>query len=312
MKKKEWLPIVIGLVVLVILAVGCLLLKQYNSNQVTEEEEEDVLFSFSDADVTDLEFVDKAGAVLHLLNQNGEWLYAEDTEHCKVATDAVQNLLTAINDLVVLEQFENVSNLADYGLEHPVNTVTLTVADEAYVLHIGNYNDTTANQYVLFQNDKDTVYAVDTSLIGVFNVDIFNLAVGENFPTLTEDSIKKAVLKKGEEEILLPSTAYSDLIAFSYNNYVEYYCSDFSKYGLDNPQMSLQLTYLVAIDDENNVDADGITGTISTEQNMTLSIGNQYTDKETGVVCYYVRTDATNEVHSIAADKIDKLISDEE
>ena len=37
MKKKEWLPIVIGLVVLVILAVGCLLLKQYNSMEDMEE-----------------------------------------------------------------------------------------------------------------------------------------------------------------------------------------------------------------------------------------------------------------------------------
>lgn len=312
MKKKQWLPIVLGIFVLILFTGGYVVLKQYNEQQADADSSEAILFSFVDADVTDLQFLDTSGQLLHLSKQDGTWLNVADTEHCTLVEESVQNLLTAINGLVVFKQFENVASLADYGLETPVNTVTLTVAGETYVLDIGNYNTTTSNQYVLLNEDKNIIYAVDTSLIGIFDVDIFDLVVGENFPTLTEDSVKAATLVIGENKTELASELYGSFATFSFNNYVEYYCTDFSKYGLQEPQMVLNITYLVAMDDENNVGEDGITGTVSVEQKLALSIGKKYTDSETGVECYYVRMGNSNEVHSIAVDKIDNLITDKE
>ncbi len=312
MKKKEWIPVLGGLLVIVLFVAGYFALKQHNEKQEREEATQKALLVFAYEDVTDIEFTDSQGNPIHLQRQGDEWVYLDDTEHCQLVQEAVSNLLMAVNELIVLNQLEDVSSLADYGLEPPVNEVKLTISDEAYSIQIGNYNKTSISQYVTYNGDMSVVYAVDTSLIGIFDVDIFDLVEGENFPSLTSDVIQQVTYKTAGELEDERLTDYSGISTITFNNYVEYYCTDFSKYGLSTPEITINITYLEMVDDQSNVDGDGISGTVSREKKLQLSIGDKYIDEETKVECYYVRMNDSKEVHSIAVEKIDKLLSDKE
>lgn len=309
MKMKKMLPLLVGIVVFALLIGGYAALKNKNENAQTSEEDAPALYSYALDDLTEASFTDKHGNTLTFAQGTDGWTYAEDKESCQVLEEPLSELLNKICTLSAsdtIDLAESGNTLSDYGLEAPENQITLKTKDASVSVSIGGYNDTTACQYVTLDGNTEKIYAVSVNLTGAFKVDIFDLIAGENFPVIDETSIKKVTYNSNGETKDLSSDMWSELATMSFNNYVDYNCTDFSKYGLHKPWLILEIAYTENIASD-STDEDGQAETETREVKTVVEFGTEYKDEETNQVCYYVRLKDSKEVHSITKEKMAAL-----
>ena len=161
--KKQKVQLIILLALLLVFVGGYFGLQKYNKDEAEKESESTytALSLGDDADVT----------ILHVKNTNGEftlekaddetWTLKEDSsvdvDESKITTK-ISSLKSITSDQIV----EDYSDLSDFGLAEPAETVEITVADGAtHTLKIGDYNNT-VNKYYVLVDDNTTIYTVNS------------------------------------------------------------------------------------------------------------------------------------------------------
>lgn len=309
MKMKKMLPLLAGIVVFALLICGYAALKNKNENAQSSEEDAPALYSYALDDLTEFSFIDEHGKTLAFTQEADGWAYAEDKENCQVLEEPLSELLNKVctlsaSDTIALAESGNA--LSDYGLETPENQIVLKTADASVTVAVGGYNDTTSCQYVTLDGNTEKIYAVPVNLTGAFKVELFDLIAGENFPVIDETSIQQVTYNSNGDTKELSSDMWSELTTMSFNNYVDYNCTDFSKYGLHKPWLTLEIAYTESVDSD-STDEEGQTQAETREVKTVVEFGTEYEDEETQQVCYYVRLKDSREVHSITKEKMAAL-----
>ena len=104
------------------------------------------------------------------------WTVSEATHAQQLATDQTKavGMMSNLASLTAIEKFET-DKLADYGLDKPKYTLTLTdSAGKTYVVKVGNKATTSPRYYVLTNDDTKTVYLVQNSTVDML---IANIAI---------------------------------------------------------------------------------------------------------------------------------------
>jgi uncharacterized protein DUF4340 len=104
------------------------------------------------------------------------WTVSEATNAQQLATDQTKavGMMSNLASLTAIEKFET-DKLADYGLDKPKYTMTLTdSAGKTYVVKVGNKATTTPRYYVLKDDDTKTVYLVQNTTVDML---IANIAI---------------------------------------------------------------------------------------------------------------------------------------
>ena len=104
------------------------------------------------------------------------WTVSEATNAQQLATDQTKavGMMSNLASLTAIEKFET-DKLADYGLDKPKYTLTLTdSAGKTYAVKVGNKATTTPRYYVLINDDTKNVYLVQNSTVDML---IANIAV---------------------------------------------------------------------------------------------------------------------------------------
>lgn len=104
------------------------------------------------------------------------WTVSEATNPQQLATDQTKavGMMSNLASLSALEKFET-DKLADYGLDKPKYTMTLTDSDnKTYAVKVGNKAVTTPRYYVLANDDTKNVYLVQSSTVDML---IANIAI---------------------------------------------------------------------------------------------------------------------------------------
>ncbi len=116
------------------------------------------------------------GKVVMTKDAASVWTVSEATNAQQLATDQTKavGMMSNLASLTAVEKFET-DKLADYGLDKPKYTMTLTDSDgKTYSVKVGNKATTTPRYYVLMNDDTKTVYLVQNSIVDML---IANIAI---------------------------------------------------------------------------------------------------------------------------------------
>ena len=116
----------------------------------------------------------------------------------------------AISTVTASKAIEDVEDLAQYGLEDPVCSVTVT-AGKTSKLRIGNETGLGGQRYLSLGDGN--VYLVDSSLLSSFSYDLYSIIQKESIPSMSD--IRSFVVDDGSRQFTIDylensGLAYSD------------------------------------------------------------------------------------------------------
>lgn len=181
-QKRKFKILLVALVVLSMAYAGIYFF------QKKQEEKAEAEKNASEITVMQME-IENVSAFSYQLNgetlsfeKNGEvWQYQGDAS-LDLDEDAVEKMLLTATSLTAEEKLENGSDLSEYGLDVPQNSITIRSNEGEKTLYIGDTNAMTGNDYVMLEGDE-TIYIVDTSLRSAFEKDLETLTEKETDTT---------------------------------------------------------------------------------------------------------------------------------
>ncbi len=256
---------------------------------VTSIEEEIVAVSWNYTTDLSFELVDE------------EWVYTEDTS-ISIESTYLTTIISTYSNITAERELVGGDTLADYGLEDPAYTITLTDASGVEtVCYIGNAADT---NYYFAINDKENVYTVSDSVLTNISYEITDLVLDDVFVYLYSDEIQSVTITSPEEELsftddadafemMATGIAYLDLSTCVNANASD----ELELYGLDEEQRVVWTVEYIMTSDDTSESTDEEEGEL---ESATLYIGAY--DEELGV--YYVQSEGSNMVYTMDIDTI--------
>lgn len=340
--KKRGLAVVTGVLVLCLLLGVYIWLKNRNETQETaseateENEDAEEVVAISKDDVSGFSFNIEDGQVTWV-KEDENWILSGQ-EDFPVDESKVESKLVLLSSITSERTLDGIENLKDYGLEDPVNTITVEMKDgTTHKIVVGDKNPSTNHTYIYLNDEKNVIYTVEQNLGELFSGTIYDFSVSEEYPTVTASTIQKIEVEKKNQSYTVESdadsstgwyvtdqkgnmkeadstnvgTMQSTVAGLTYNGYYAYDCEDWETYGLDEPRMTVKIRYTEQAaeeedgenteSDENKEDAEEME---IVEKNIVLYIGDLSEDGN-----YYIRLGDSSQVHGMAQSTIDSLMN---
>ena len=362
--KKKTVKLVSAVVVLGVLCAAYEGVNFYVTSQEEKETEENDtsvdLVSMEADDITAVSFTADQNEV-EFDKKDDSWTEKSDANF-PVNQDTVDSAVKGVASLTADQEISDVEDMSQYDLDNPQNTITLTTADGDTSLQIGM--ESSNNQYYVKKEDDDkNVYLVSSSSIEPFMGTLYDFAESGTFPSVTSATITDVKVDKenGYEltqdadnlfwnvsdgkttekaDTTKAGTVTSAIGSLAYDKFVDYNCTDDSKYGFDDPYAVITVKYTEeeAVesdeDSEESTDADTEESTTdeaaadtsedadasdedssedkqetqTVEKTLTIYVGDETGDDR------YVKVDDSKEVYTITKDSLtdilDSIMSD--
>lgn len=341
--KKKTIILLLCILCLILLLTAYLTLRQRNiaaSQESLAEPVTEPVLNIDENDITSVSF--KINTSFVTFEKTDEtWTLKEDPGF-PVDPSALLETLSWLTPLEAVRILSAPDTLSEYGLDHPQNIITLTMADGTETtLTIGNANPSTGDNYVMRNNDSATLYTIGNDLLASISDNLYDYASGEEIPYLMASNITGFAVTLGDNHLIVKlennlwtvtengqtlssvsqQTAAADLslmTGLSYQGYVEYNCTSPEQYGLTPPIATISIFYMNDAETDVTEKAEQESVEISeeasekttdaasqrTELQLVFHIG---TSDENGN--YYVQQENSTEVHTLSATVIDTLLS---
>ena len=356
--KKKTVKLVSAVVVLGVLCAAYEGVNFYVTSQEEKETEENDtsvdLVSLEADDITAVSFTADQNEV-EFDKKDDSWTEKSDANF-PVNQDTVDSAVKGVASLTADQEISDVEDMSQYDLDNPQNTITLTTADGDTSLQIGM--ESSNNQYYVKKEDDDkNVYLVSSSSIEPFMGTLYDFAESGTFPSVTSATITDVKVDKenGYEltqdadnlfwnvsdgkttekaDTTKAGTVTSAIGSLAYDKFVDYNCTDDSKYGFDNPYAVITVKYTEeeAVesdeDSEESTDADTEESTTdeaaadtsedadasdedssedeqetqTVEKTLTIYVGDETGDDR------YVKVDDSKEVYTITKDSLTDIL----
>ena len=174
MKKKKNSLIAMA-VVLILLVAAFIGIKQYNKVQANKEPEDTSTFAVNDLIADDITTVSYSyeGETFDFVKDGDTW-YAVSDRELSLTQYRIKALATYMAPLTAERQIDDISDLAEYGLKLPSQTITVSTGSEEFTINVGDYNSLTDKYYVAIPGEN-RVYMVDSYTIGRYQVTLEDL-----------------------------------------------------------------------------------------------------------------------------------------
>lgn len=298
---------------LLLLALAVLLgttaaVKALSPKEEASQEVYTTIFTVDSETVTDLHW--KYSEDVYVTKKDDTWVYSEDPAF-PLDSSYIDTMLSALSEITSAKTIENVEDWDQYTLEAPVCEINFTADGKDYTIKVGE-ETSLGNQRYLSIGDGNA-YLVDASFLSAFQYGLYDILKMEEVPEMdnvlslehiSSDSNYTIENKEGS------GLAYSDEYIWFLNDQpldteltetllryvtdttwqecVNYHAEDLSKYGLDNPAVTMVAHYT---QEEN-----------SQEQTFSLEIGDACEDG------YYARISGSNMVYTIPKTAAEALI----
>lgn len=356
--KKKTVKLVSAVVVLGVLCAAYEGVNFYVTSQEEKENEENDtsvdLVSLEADDITAVSFTADQNEV-EFDKKDDSWTEKSDANF-PVNQDTVDSAVKGVASLTADQEISDVEDMSQYDLDNPQNTITLTTADGDTSLQIGM--ESSNNQYYVKKEDDDkNVYLVSSSSIEPFMGTLYDFAESGTFPSVTSATITDVKVDKenGYEltqdtdnlfwnvsdgkttekaDTTKAGTVTSAVGSLAYDKFVDYNCTDDSKYGFDDPYAVITVKYTEeeAVesdeDSEESTDADTEESTTdetaadtsedadasdedssedeqetqTVEKTLTIYVGDETGDDR------YVKVDDSREVYTITKDSLTDIL----
>lgn len=356
--KKKTVKLVSAVVVLGVLCAAYEGVNYYVTSQEEKETEENDtsvdLVSLEADDITAVSFTADQNEV-EFDKKDDSWTEKSDANF-PVNQDTVDSAVKGVASLTADQEISDVEDMSQYDLDNPQNTITLTTADGDTSLQIGM--ESSNNQYYVKKADDDkNVYLVSSTSIEPFMGTLYDFAESGTFPSVTSATITDVKVDKengyeltqdadnlfwnvsdGETtekaDTTKAGTVTSAVGSLAYDKFVDYNCTDDSKYGFDDPYAVITVKYTEeeAVesdeDSEESTDADTEESTTdeatadtsedadasdedssedeqetqTVEKTLTIYVGDETGDDR------YVKVDDSKEVYTITKDSLTDIL----
>lgn len=356
--KKKTVKLVSAVVVLGVLCAAYEGVNFYVTSQEEKETEENDtsvdLVSLEADDITAVSFTADQNEV-EFDKKDDSWTEKSDANF-PVNQDTVDSAVKGVASLTADQEIFDVEDMSQYDLDNPQNTITLTTADGDTSLQIGM--ESSNNQYYVKKEDDDkNVYLVSSSSIEPFMGTLYDFAESGTFPSVTSATITDVKVDKENSYELTQDadnlfwnvsdgkttekadttkagTVTSAVGSLAYDKFVDYNCTDDSKYGFDDPYAVITVKYTEeeAVesdeDSEESTDADTEESTTdeaaadtsedadasdedssedeqetqTVEKTLTIYVGDETGDDR------YVKVDDSKEVYTITKDSLTDIL----
>ena len=343
--KKKTVKLVSAVVVLGVVSGAYVGVNSYVSSQEKKESEaEDTSVELTSLDmdnITSVAFTAGQDKV-EFDKKDDTWSEKGDADF-PVNQDTLNTAVGGVASLSAAQEISDVEDLSEYDLDSPQNEITLTTDDGDTVLQIGMENDSTSQYYVRKSDDDKKVYLVDSSAVEPFMGTLYDFAESGTFPSVTSSTITEVKVDKedGYELTQDPDnlfwnvsdgktsekadtdkagTVTSAIGSLAYDSFVDYNCTDDSKYGFDDPYAVITAKYTEEetveddSEDESSADSEAKKDSSDTEEDseeaetktvekeITICVGD-----ETGSD-RYVKVDDSKEVYTITEDSLTDIL----
>ena len=356
--KKKTVKLVSAVVVLGVLCAAYEGVNFY----VTSQEEKETEENDTSVDLVSLEADDITAVSFTADQDNVEFDKKDDTwteksdANFPVNQDTVDSAVKGVASLTADQEISDVEDMSQYDLDNPQNTITLTTADGDTSLQIGM--ESSNNQYYVKKEDDDkNVYLVSSSSIEPFMGTLYDFAESGTFPSVTSATITDVKVDKENSYELTQDadnlfwnvsdgkttekadttkagTVTSAVGSLAYDKFVDYNCTDDSKYGFDDPYAVITVKYTedeaVESDEDSEASTDADTEESTTdeaaadtsedadasdedssedeqetqtvEKTLTIYVGDETGDDR------YVKVDDSKEVYTITKDSLTDIL----
>lgn len=317
MKKKGVSIIIMAaallILVVVYMAVSSSVSDTSDTTDTTEEESVYVISSIVTSEIENITFTNEG--ISYSFDYNGkEWGYTEDDKFpvddaslAKIAS--ALGAIEATRELDAGEGYEK-----EYGLESPLHKIDVKLkGGNSYTFKIGSYNRH-MDSYYITSSAKEKVYMVIADFEKLFDVELFDMLLLEEMPSITASKVTKieattpggkitlSVSSVTDEETSEKKTVYThvntaggettleaesakDIIAaltsLDLDTCKEYYLSeeDFALYGLDaDNRTKIKISYTVEVSSTDNV--TGVETKKDIEKEYTYYVGEMMVEAE--------------------------------
>ena len=183
-KKKQLIFIFVCFTMILAAYLG----SQYYQNHFPVDDEEDEI-SVLDIDTS---LVNEIGITngeetINLQKDNDTWKCVDDKDFT-IDSTKLQVFLDAAGSITSELKIENVTDMSQYGLDHPSLSISLQWDSNLYTIYIGDRNTVAGGVYYLKINDEDTVYTIENYKYNMLNKTKEDFAAEEETETAEEES----------------------------------------------------------------------------------------------------------------------------
>ena len=281
--KSKTVKMISAVGVLVVLCGAYAGVKSYVSSQEEKEAEEaDQSVSVTDIssdDISSVSFLSEDGEKVVLEKEDDSWVKKDQTDF-PLDQDTVSSAVNGIAALTADQKVEGAGDLSEYDLDEPENEITLTTEDgEETTVQVGMKNDSSSQYYIKKSGDDQDIYLVSSSSIDPFMDSVYDFAQAETFPAVTSSTITDVQVEKengyelsrdsetlgwdvsdGKETDKADTTKAGNITSaigsLSYEDFVDYNCTDDSKYGFDDPYAVITAEYTEEEEAEEDTDTE--------------------------------------------------------
>lgn len=347
--KGKTVKLVLGVTVLAALIGVYAGVKSYVSSQEKKEAQEaDTSVSFVNLevdDITSIAFQSLQGSEIVFEKDGDSWIKKDEKDF----PVSQETLNSAVNNLAALDaeqELKDPQKLEEYDLDKPQNKITLTEKDGSETsLQIGMKNENTGQYYVKKESDDNSIYLVAADVLDPFMGTEYEFAQVEAFPAVTSASITEVKVKKEESydisqnkenlywyvsdgktleqaDTAKAGAVTSAIGSLTYENFVDYNCTDQAKYGFDNPYAVITAVYSEeeateanteekeASDKSDTADDPEKTEDTSSEKEKTAETEKQlviYVGGETEG-SRYVKVNDSNQVYTVTEEALTEIL----
>lgn len=175
--KSRNTKIILLVLVLILVTGGYAGILEYNKSK--EESQTTETISVLSIDSTDISKMSYSvnGETLAFSLTDSAWVYDGDPDFPLEGTYLDNIVSTASTLTAVRELADNLDNNADYGLDTPTYTLTLTDSEGNTVnMYIGDQNSVSGNYYA-YTSLGDTIYMIDSTLVSYLGYGLYDMMV---------------------------------------------------------------------------------------------------------------------------------------
>ena len=327
--NKSKIKMLLGLLsVLIVACVVTVLVKNHEEKKEQIKNTDEVILSVDTESVTKLSWKYDDASLSFTKNED-TWNYDND-EAFPVDTEKIENLLSDFSELGAAFIIEDVEDYDQYGLEDPTCTIDITAGENTYEIKLGAFSTLDEQRYV--STGDGNVYLVSDDPFEDYEVELKDMILDDVIPNVTDI---KSMTVSGEEDLTITYDETEDLSVcaddvyytdgksldtdtvasylsnvtyLSRGDYLTYKAtdSDISKYGLDDPTVSLTIDYIETLEDESTTEGE-FTLSISCDEDELKKAKESDDESLYDEVECYARIGESPIVYSISYDDYDTL-----
>lgn len=169
--KKQKIQMLVIVVILLLCIVAYFLATRYAKQQEQRDKDSETqgqvnLTVIDPNDVDAFSYI--ADGTTYSYTKNKDTWTCENDTSLKMDADSIATLLGNLKKITAAEAIDDYDSIADYGLDQPQNTITVTCGNETTTIDIGDYNEMLQEYYIKISGD-DKIYLADSTLKDAFS-----------------------------------------------------------------------------------------------------------------------------------------------